>query len=188
MGELLAARYAVLGTLAVNRAARYGQPRRAGSCGARGHRERQRRRAASRPCRVAASSHAASSRAAHCEPRRCNGRARHVARGVGLRCAVRKLAGACRGQGPRRAASSEHAAGARKLRAQAEPGTPKAGRTSSRGRAAEPTAPGSRGRAALGVRARASASSQPRHAANVKKMRAQGAVCRAGTGTPGIAR
>jgi hypothetical protein len=36
-------------------------PRRAGSRDARGHRERQRRRAASRPCRVTASSHAASS-------------------------------------------------------------------------------------------------------------------------------
>jgi hypothetical protein len=42
----------------------------------------------------------------------------------------------------------------------AAPGTPKAGRASSRGRAAP------------GIRARASASSRLRHAANVKKMRA----------------
>jgi hypothetical protein len=37
-------------------------------------------------------------------------------------------------------------------RVRAESATPKAGRASSRGRAAEPTAPGSRGRAAPGVR------------------------------------
>jgi hypothetical protein len=184
---LLAARYVVLGTLAVNRAARYGQPRQAGSRGARGHRERQRRRAASRPCRVAVSSHAASSRATHCEPR-CALRAapgqragtpRHARGGAALRASQQGRAG---GRGPC------HAAGARKLRTQAEPGTPKAGRTSSRGRAAEPTAPGSREWAAPGVRTRASASSRPRHAANVKKMRTQGAVRRVGTGTPGIAR
>jgi hypothetical protein len=45
-------------------------PRQAGSRDARGHRERQRRRAVSRPCRVAASSHAASSHATHYKPRR----------------------------------------------------------------------------------------------------------------------
>jgi hypothetical protein len=75
----------------VNRAARYGQPhgaelratdasssrgpRRAGSRDARGHREWQRRRATSRPCRVAASS-----RTTRCEPRRGCGRARHAGR------------------------------------------------------------------------------------------------------------
>jgi hypothetical protein len=130
----------------------------------------------------------------HCEQPRCTLRAapgqqagtpRRARGGAALHASQQGRAG---GSGPRRAVSSEHAAGARKLRAQAEPGTPKAGCTSSRVRAAEPTTPGSRGRAAPGVHARASASSRPRHAANVKKMRAQGAVRRAGMGTPGIAR
>jgi hypothetical protein len=195
----------MLGTLAVNRAVRYRQPRRGrDACPGRVKQQRAtpgREPRRTGPPRAAAQACCEQAVQGRCEQPRCEQLCR------ALRATPGRHAGAeapcVRSRGPHRAASSERAAGAKKPRALgAEPGTPRralprAGHVSSRGRATRAGRAGRgyaprRGRAPEsragmrergGTRAsRGPAPSRPRGAA-VGGPRQQGAARRTGRGS-----